>query len=348
MTNNILTPGIIQVTGAHDTGKTRFALECGADPAKTVFIDDDIKGRATVAQAKADSISFARYVDFVSECRGSTLLEVHKAGIALINSLPDNPDAIVWDTWTRFAATFKPYVTANPGEFRSPKEWPAMAQMKGATQWQEAQFYEAAILNKLQDKAKVVILITHLKDDYQGNQKTGKRIPASSRTLNRVPVMRLWLMHTPGSPVPSALVLKRINKNEMTKRGLRTVNILPRKIVPQPDDQSLWDTIARYYSNPMGNREPLPHETPTADELAILDGVLTKEQQLTLKLSLKIAAANLEETEVADLQAEQDDLSLKVKALLAKGKSPGAIAKKLGLKVKDIRPIITAIRGESK
>lgn len=337
--------GILQITGAHDTGKTRFALECGADPARTAFVDDDIKGRATVEQAERDGVRFARYVDFVSECKGQSLLDIHQAGIELINSLPSNLDAIVWDTWTRFASTFKAFVTANPNQFRAPGEWPAMAQMKGATQWQEAQLYEAAILNQLQEKAKLIILVTHLKDDYFGNQKTGKRIPASSRTLNRIPVMRLWLTHTPGSPVPSALVLKRVNRNKYVEgKGLRTINVLPRKIVPRDTDESLWDTIQYYYDNPMGNRQPLPSETPDSDELAILDGTLTKEQQQTLYWSLKIAAAELEETEAAEVQAKQANLELQVKELLDKGEKPGRIAKALGLKVPQVRTIINRLQ----
>lgn len=352
-TNGPLLTGIIQVTGPHDSGKTRYALECGASPKNTAFIDDDIKGRETVAQAQRDGFEFGFYADFVEQCKGKSLLEIHKAGIKLIDSLPDNLDAIVWDTWTRFAGTFKAYVTANPLEFRALKEWPTMGQMKGATQWQESQIYEARILGELLNKAKLVILITHLKDHYGINdKKTGRLIPASSRTLNRIPIMRLWLLHTPGSPVPSALVLKRINRNKFVKgKGLRTVNILPRKIVPflgdkkRPADESLWDTIGWYYKNPMGNRKPLPHETPTVEELAILDGVLTKEQQQTLKWSLQIAAAELDESEAAELQAEQDDLKNKVQTLYNKGKRPGPIAKKLGLKVPYIKAIIRQIEG---
>lgn len=343
MTDNLLVTGIVQVTGPHDTGKTRFALECGADPLLTAFIDDDIKGRSTVDQARRDGISFGFYADFVAECQGKSLLEIHKAGLALIDTIPDNLDAIVWDTWTRYAGTFKAYVTANPGEFRAAKEWPAMAQMKGATQWQEAQLYEARILSALLDKAKLVILVTHLKDHYGANdQRSGAQIPASSRTLSRVPVMRLWVLHTPGSPVPSALVLKRINRNRFVEgRGLRTINILPRKIVPSPDDLSLWDTIRRYYDNPMGNRKPTPDETPTAEELAILDGVLTKEQQRTLRWSLQVAVAKLEEAEQEEEQAKVAELHGSIKAMLDKDWRPGKIAKTLGLKVPRVKEILS-------
>jgi hypothetical protein len=351
--SNLLVTGIIQVTGPHDTGKTRFALECGAHPKHTAFIDDDIKGRNTVEQATRDGIEFGHYVDFVERCKGKSLLEIHKAGMELVNSLPNNLDAIVWDTWTRFAATFKAYVTANPGEFRAPKEWPAMAQMKGATQWQESQLYEARVLSELLNKAKVVILVTHLKDHYgPGDKKTGAQIPASSRTLNRTPVMRLWLLHTSGSPVPSALVLKRVNRNKMTDRGLRTINILPRKIVPhlggnsRPADESLWDTIAWYYDNPMGQRKPEAHETPTEKELAILDGTLTKEQRETLRWSLQIAAAELEKSELADQQAEIAELHARVKALHDDGNRPGKIAKTLGLKVPEVKSIIAQLEGD--
>lgn len=335
----MLIEGIIQVTGPHDTGKTTFALECGAEPSRILFIDDDLKGRATVEQIK----DFGQYIDFVEKVRGKSLVDIHKQGMEIIDSIEsDRFDAIIWDTWSRFASTFKAYVTTHPNEFRAPREWPGLAQMKGATQWKESQIYEAAVIHKLGKLAKCVILITHLKDHYASNERSGKQIPDSSRTLNRVPVMRLWLMHNPsGSPVPVALVLKRPSVKKFVKgKGLRTINILPRKITPSEGDQSLWDTITNYYDNPIDRHRPQPGETPDEFQLSILDGTLTKEQQATLKLSLRIKAQELEDEQLVLQAAERQAQIAEVKNLSSNGTSKAKIAKQLSLTVKEVREIL--------
>lgn len=338
--------GIVQITGGHDTGKTTFGLECGADPKRILFVDDDLKGRPTVEQIRKE-YGFGRYVDFVEEAKGKSLLEIHKAGLAIIDSIePDQFDVVVWDTWSRFGGTFKSFVTAYPSEFRAPKEWPGLAQIKGATQWKESQIYEARIIHKLEKLCGCVILVTHLKDHYgQGSVKTGKRIPDSSRTLNRIPRLRLFLIHSiNGSPVPSALVLKRLDKKRYVKGvGIRTTQVLPRKIIPQDDHESLWDTIAWYQANPIGKRKPTTDETPNRSELSILDGTLTKEQQVTLKLSLKIKAHELEGEEIAEQAADRQEKIAQVKKLAADGMKSGRIARKVKLTVKEVREILKEV-----
>jgi hypothetical protein len=331
----MLINGIIQVTGSVDVGKTTFALECGASPDKMLFVDGDTKGRSTVQQLQSAGLKFGRYVDFVEDCKGKSLLDIHHAGMSIIESIEqDQYDAIVWDTWSRFASTFKSYVDANKTQFRAASEWSAMGKISGAERWKESQLYEAQVLNRLQSLTKCIVLVTHLKDHYVGGTKSGKRIPDSSRTLNRIPRMRLWLTHNPsGSPVPCALVLKRIDVKRMTDKGLRTVSVLPRKITPRPKDESLWDTIAWYFKKPIGLRQPTPDETPNSFELSILDGTLTKEQQETLRLSLKIAASEIED----DGQSEQID---QVKQLASDGMKPGKIAKETGLKIAEVRKML--------
>ncbi len=341
--SNISVKGIIQITGSNDVGKTTLGLECGADPKRILFVDDDLKGRPTVEQISKE-YGFGRYVDFVEEAKGRSLLEIHKAGMVIIDSIESNQyDAIIWDTWSRFASTFKAYVTANPNEFRAPKEWPGLAQMKGATQWKESQIYEAKVIHRLEQLAGCVILITHLKDHYaEGGTRTGKRIPDSSRTLNRVPRLRLFLIHSVnGSPVPSALVLKRLDKKRFVKGvGIRTTQVLPRKMIPKTDHESLWDTVAWYQANPIGKRKPTADETPNAQELSILDGTLTKEQQTTLKLSLRIKAQELEDEQLVAQATERQGLVAEVKGLTASGLSKAKVAKRLQITVKKVREIL--------
>ncbi|MFX1266160.1 MAG: hypothetical protein ACFFH0_12310, partial [Promethearchaeota archaeon] len=249
---------------------------------------------------------------------------------------------IIWDTWTRFAKTCHPYVVQNPSKFKL--KWSPSGKIKGAEQWQEAQWYEAQILNQLQTLAPLVIVVTHLKDHYMNNAKTGKLIPAASRTLNRIPRFRLWLRHNPDSRVPIGLVLKRLDKKARTPRGIRTTCILPRKITPDvrlPEetrdsrDESLWDTIMRYYAHPFDNRDPLPEETPDAYELSILDGTLTEDQRHTLELMLKAGAVSRDEEldleSVVPTDSYPDELVSAVHRLRGEGETLPAIAKALDL-----------------
>lgn len=330
--------GLIQVTGEHDTGKTTFALGCGADPSRICFFDSDVKGRSTVEQLRRDGIEFGAYHDLVKLDEGMRELEFHAACLELIESIqPGQFDAIVWDTWTRFAKTYHPYVLEHPAEFRL--KWNPMGSIKGAQQWKEAQQYEAQTLNHLQTLAPVVIVVTHLKDDYLNNAKTGKQVPDASRTLARVPRFRIWLRHNPESPVPIGLVLKRLDTKMSTPRGLRTVSILPRKIVPSEDDASLWDTIARYFENPIGLRKPTKEETPNEFELSILDGTLTTGQRHTLHLMLKANAVSKEEVEMEELDVE------KIAELMDQGKTPLQVARELGVEVPDV---MRALKGDEK
>lgn len=321
----MLVKGIIHVMGEHDTGKTKFALECGADATRICFFDDDVKGHATV-QALADAgVGFGAYHNLTQLAKGLRELEFHEACSKLVEAIkPGQYQAIVWDTWARFQKTFHPVVIENPAAFR--KRWSPMGTIKGAEQWQEAERLEAQFLNHLATLAETVVIVSHLKDYYVGDRKVpGKQIPASGKALERVPTMRIWLKHNPASPVPIGLVLKRIDRMESTPAGLRTTCILPRKITPHPGERSLWDSIARYYADPVGLRSPAPDETPDEYELSILSGTLTADQKRTFELML--AAGVEEEKEVAtELNTNESDLATAARAATG---SPAEIAREL-------------------
>ena len=332
--------GIIQVTGPHDVGKTTFALECGADPERILFVDDDIKGRATVEDILSSGAKFGRYVDFAAETRGLKLFETFQYGLGLIEEIePDQYDAVIWDTWTRMGGTFKAYVTARPGEFRAAGDYAPIGKIKGAQQWQEAQRFEAQLLGALAQKVQQVFLVTHLKDHYHNDAKTGKSIPDASKTLARISTMRAWLLHNnTGSPVPVALILKRPSVRKFIPgKGLRTENLLPRKLTPGVDQLSLWDAILEYIAHPAGNRPPTDAEKPSALELSILEGTLTKEQQETLSLSLAaLAAGDTPERELEDAAAVRST----VIQMDEEGSTRREISEATGLKVKEIRDIL--------
>jgi len=166
--------------------------------------------------------------------------------------------------------------------------------------------------------APVVIIVTHLKDYYANDAKVpGKQIPAASRTIARVPGFRIWLKHNPESVLPIGLVLKRIATRKITDRGIRTVSVLPRKIVPRPEDESLWDTIGYYFENPVGLRELTPDEIPDEYELSILNETLTKDQKRTLTLMLKagVVGGEKEEEESEGDGGIELDVGIELKAI---------------------------------
>jgi len=285
--------GIIHGMGEHDTGKTLFSLQCGARPEKICFIDDDIKGRATVKELREnlseDKMDLGAYYDLVELHKGKREVEFHQAVMSIIDKIrPGDYDAIIFDNWTRFASTCHAMVLKNPSAYR--EHWSPMGKIKGAEQHQEAQHLEAQILNRLGELAKTVIVTTHLKDHYLNDARTGKMIPACSKTLERVPVMRVWLRMNPsGRPVPIGLFLKRPSRSGWDEKAqaIRSVNILPRKVTPLESEQSLWDAIWRYWDNPFGDRKPNPEEMPDEYELSILDGTLTRDQARTLQLMVE-------------------------------------------------------------
>ena len=308
-----IVPGIIHITGEPDVGKTTFALQSGASPQRMAFLDDDGKERGTAASLEASGTPFKFYKDLKSETAGLPQLQVFEKCLSFVDELEkdkDGYDAIVWDTWTRFAGTLKAYVRKNPAKFRESQDWAPMGQIKGAQQWKEAQEYEAQILARLNTIAPVVLLVTHLKNQYIGSRQTGKQIPDASRTIVKVPAFRVWLRRNPsGSPVPVALVLKRIKQMRFVEgEGLRTVNVLPPRVQPQDGDNSVWDAIARYVADPVGDRELLPHEMPNSFERSLIEGTMTDDQK---KMWMLMLAADVEEE-----NGEVDDKALETAQLI--------------------------------
>lgn len=272
--------GLIHVCGEHDTGKTTFSLSSGFQPERTAFIDADIKGRNTLAQVLAQSRNFGLYVNLLEAFSRKLELERHQIGLDIIERMiPGAFDVLVWDTWTSFEDTFRPYVHANRKEFRA--QWNGTPEMVGAIEWNVSFEYEAQIINNLLERVPLVILTTHLKDENINGKKTGRQVAAGKRTLNEKSSLRLWLRHNPDGPEPIGLVLKRPNKMIVTPNGLQPVNILPRKLKP-----CTWERIRKFWDEPVGNRALAADEKPDEFELSILDGILTADQRAVLKLAV--------------------------------------------------------------
>lgn len=308
----MLFSGLIHVTGEPDSGKTTFAMECGAVPSRMAFIDDDVKGKTIVRQLEEGGEKFAIYHDLIKETKGLKELKFHEYCMNIVSEIVNYKgelDAVVWDTFTRFEQSFKPVVTSNPKNFKD--FWSPMGTIKGGEEWVEAQRFEAEVINRMLDKAKMVIVTTHLKPFRIGQKEVpGKFVPRSGAVLQEKSLFRLWLRRNPsGRPVPIALVLKRPSVRKVTNNGIRTINVLPQRISPLPNESSLWDTIARYYKEPFGDRVPAPDETPNEYELSILEGTLTPDQRVALQLVLSESQADVAAVESIELSDKNQDIT---------------------------------------
>jgi len=329
--------GVWLVTGEHGVGKTSLGLEA-VSPSKTLFVDDDLKGEATVAQVRRDGIKFGRYVSFINETAKMKALETHMRGLEIIESIEeDQYDSIIWDTWTRFASTCHAYVTTYPEKFRDNDKWAAMGKIRSGEEYKEARLYEAELIAELQRKAKLVILVSHLKNQYLNNAPTGKQIPAISKAVARVCNVRLWLRYNAKSNVPIGLVLKNMDRKVITAvdeehNVLRTVQILPTKITPLPEEKSLWDSINRYYDAPAGLRAPTPDEIPDDFESSIVQGTLTEDQRLSWLYAIR-QEKNREEEEILFVIENNREKAVEMREA---GSSFSEIAKALEMSVKDV------------
>ncbi len=166
--------GIIHVTGEHDTGKTSFALESGAMPERICLFDDDVKGRATVNEFREEH-KIGAYHDLAALNKGKTEVDYYFAVMELFDAIkPDQFDTIILDTWPRFAKCLHSYVITHKTEFK--QHWSGKGSIKGAEEWVESQWLEARILGQLQEKASLVVVVSHLKDYYANNAKVARQI----------------------------------------------------------------------------------------------------------------------------------------------------------------------------
>lgn len=297
----LLFPGIFHVTGEPDTGKTWFALHCGAEPKEIAFIDDDLKTLAIARQLEERGTPFALYEN-LTQAKDVKELDLNKHCETLIEKMTKiKPRVIIWDTWTRFQQTFRTVVQTNPLKFRN--IYSSMGKIKGAEQNLAALMQESQTIARLGEIAEQVFLITHLKSAYKGGVPTGGERPAASNALQQKANFRLFLKHNPDGPAPIGLVLKRISKIADGTFGL--VNVLPRKVVP-----CTWEKIAEYWANPIGDRQPTPEEMPDEYEIAILDDTLSPDEKMVMEAYIR--RADIETDEETDDELREPDISARL------------------------------------
>lgn len=291
MTNPI--KGMVAVISNYGVGKTTFALECGYQPKDIVFINDDVKDTGLNEE-------FKLYIDLVSTSKEMKVLEFH----AYCNKLIDNlkpAKVIIWDTWTQYQATFPAYVKSNPNEFRLPTQYSSMGKMKAGELYQDAYRYEGAWLAKLKEKCDLLILTFHLKQEYVNNVAVpGKMKPGHDRAIEKYADLRVWLTPNPDGQVPTGLIMKNISKRDVTKKGIKTQQVLPLRIA-----RCDWENIFNYWEHPVGNRKLADEEKPNSFELSLIEGTLTTEDKRLYEVSLPLVEKQSAEEKAEELMIKQ-------------------------------------------
>jgi hypothetical protein len=288
-------------------------MNTGAAPERTAFIDDDVKGKNIVKQVEKAGRKFAVYHNLMKESaygkNGKQMreLEFHEHCLTILDELSEmagDLDVIIWDTWTRFENTFHPAVVARPGDFR--QFYSPMGQIKGAEQWGAAFDYESRVLDLMTEIAPLVILTSHLKKD-----QSKRDVAEAKKPLVQKSFMRIYFRHTPNSPKPTGLFLKRPLKMDFTK-GMEPTNVVHRKVV-----ELTWDKLIYYWNNPVGDTPPGEDEQLNDFELSILDGILTSDQKDVLRLAV------IQEEREREEEARQMRLQKKV---MSQGQKNGNFA----------------------
>lgn len=328
----VLFSGIVNVCGESDVGKTTFALGTGAMPERILFIDDDVKGQAIVRDLTAAGYPLGKYVNLVSATEGMRELEFHTYCIDMIDAIePGMYDVIVWDTFTRFEKSFHPWVLTHMKDFRD--QWSPSGVIKGSEVWIEAQKYESTVLDKLQTKAPLVIVVSHMKDENRNGVRTGKRIPDCMKPVIQKSTLRILFRHSENSSaIPTGLVLKRVGKRIVTGNGIETTNVLPRRV-----ENLDWNKIREFWSNPIGNAVPTKEQTPNQFEMSLLDSsVLTNDQRLVMQLALKGVGDNEEDDDAEGAVLLKADMQ----GMHADGKTFVEIAQAYNISVKDVIEVL--------
>lgn len=301
--------GIVEIVGEHDTGKTIAMLQTAYPYKKTVFVDDDVKGDATIKQweemeGKSRQEIFAEYID-LREWRaklGKTptptqLLE--KVVDPVVEHITKKKyEVIVWDTARIIYQSARGHVEKHQSDYRDVVKWQGSSTIIQGLVSRVARTIEQSYLTRLKDSCELLLVSHHIKDWYVNNVVVGVK-PESSGTYSEICTMRMWLRRNPQSKVPIILFLKRPSIPVKPKAGGRPKfkNIVPPKITPIAADESIWDAIERYERNPIESRELRPDEQPTKEEMTLISETLSDDQRSYMMEVLKNAPKEKEVVE---------------------------------------------------
>jgi len=133
--------------------------------------------------------------------------------------------------------------------FSSGKSFKSM----GGVFWGNVNAFWKAFLGKLSAKCEIFAFSTHLRDEYKGDTRTGKKQPKGKQVIAELSSLYIWLTQDvdsktgkPKSPIPKGTVLK--SRLAHTKFVDGTASIIP--ILPPMISRCCPETIRQYVQKP--------------------------------------------------------------------------------------------------
>lgn len=275
--------GLIHVFGEDGVGKTMFSLTTGADPSKSIFIDDDSsKSKDIVSRLK-----WKRYVDLMTETKGKNEIQLFDFVSKFVESIPDNSlDLIVFDNMKRVFDAAHSYLLTNKQAYRQVMR--GSGEIIGGLEWREVREHVLPKLySSMLSKARLVIVITHEKEQSRDGVKTGQMEAAADKSLRKAasPIIRLT-RDKDGSSAPVGLVIKNIG---IINADGDVIRVLPPKI-----KNCTWKTVRHFLENPVGDALS-DDQVPDEFEMSLITGSLTKEQQRQYDFNKRMALLRVNE-----------------------------------------------------
>lgn len=301
--------GIITVTGAVNSGKTSFALQCGYKLQEIEYYGFDGKKPDVYAEdGRKLENAFGFYREYLGIMAESKELKMIEDFLADINTKRPNTKVCIIDGEEMFRRNFAAYVKRNKDKLRD--YWYGRGGI-----WQSyeelgfAKKFEAALFTSLQDRFDLIFIINHLEGvrDDESEKDEKPLIPGKHRADIKEPLIqkakvRFWIVPTDGSLCPSAIVLKNPGKHVVdTKTGkIKTMTVFPPKLSPFALGEkrgfvSLWDVIEHYEKNPFSEKFPKVEKfemLTDAEQEMVSEDLTESDKQLLGELALLAAKEN--------------------------------------------------------
>lgn len=307
----VLLSGLVHIYGPPGSGKTFAALTASTEPKKVIFLDGD----ASKSKGLAEQMGIEEYHNLTGLGDGLTEVQYHQAILKLLDKLPDKMDLLIWDNASEFFKSGHSYVSTHRKDFR--ERWAPMGPIAGAQEWIELRkTHFPRILDKLQQKARLVIMSTHEKAQSDAGVKTGYMEPDADDSLRIAAgiVIRVGRnTRDPNDPAPVGLVIK--NTGTINSKTMEVVRLFPDRISP-----FTWKMVKEYIDNPVGNREPTDSERPDEFELHLITGTLNPEQAKIYEWRRQIAVQQIEEGLAEDVLSTAEKFSAVANPILKQTK----------------------------
>ena len=374
----VLKDALVVVTGARNTGKTLFAITT-ARPSQMPYMfyhDSERSSNRAIQELESQGIAPGYYGNLEARfsnlpAEDDLLSRINKGDLPwvtekersslegyylhVLDDLEKNLKRgeysfYVHDTIEKLEAGMVAWVEGH-------KKQSGWTQKAYGKLWTEGVYplYAQLIEAIFQRGVKIIVFCSHLKTPWQGNRPVaGKVVPSGKSLLWFRTSLFLWLKQEPRNAdgAPAGLVLKeRLVSLKVTDDD----DWDPRRMLPRRIPHCTWRDIRRYLEIGCNLANPAEGEILSLEESELISEFMSNEQMKLMQLEVQKEILELQ-TQMPELLRVQDDKldipSVKreidpednktAMTLLREGKSPGAIAKELGIPL----PLVLRARKE--